>query len=114
MSENIINGPFLKKVQKAGFTNFQFKQLDGLFLRAAADKVLSYRSVDCDFDEGIAEFSYYKSEHQPYFLKFVIHQVGPRTNMYEVWSRDKGRLFKSGLFERALERLAEEIDALKA
>ena len=112
MSENVINGPFLKKAQKAGFTNFQFKQLDGLFIRAAAEKALSYRSVDCDFEEGIAEFAYYKGEHQPYLFKFVIHQVGPRTVMYEIWTREKGRVFKSGLFERAYERLSQEIETL--
>jgi hypothetical protein len=112
MSSNVINGPFLKKVEKAGFTNFQFKRLDALFLQAASQKVLTYRAVDCDFDEGTAEFSYYKSQNQPHILRFVIRQVGPRTNMYEVWTREKGRIFKSGLFERAYEKLSEEIDLL--
>lgn len=112
MSENIINGPFSQKTEKAGFTNHQFKRLDALFLMAAAHKVLIYRAVDCDFDEGVAQFSYYKGERQPYLLRFVIRQVGPRTNMYEIWTREKGRIFKSGLFDRAYERLAADIQAM--
>ena len=57
MTFEIINNPaFLAKM---GFTNAQFKKLDGLYLRAAGEKVLTYRAVDWDFDEGVASYTYY-------------------------------------------------------
>lgn len=109
MSEII---PFSSHSHSSGFTNAQFKKLDGLYLRAAAVKVLTYRAVTCDFDEGVASYTYYKSEgHAPY-LQFFIRKVGPRATMYEVYLHDKGRLTKSGVFEKAFARLQSEIEAL--
>ncbi len=108
----VIENPDFKTLEKAGFTNAQFKKLDALYLQAAADKLLNYRSVDVDFDEGVAEYAYHKSEYQPAALRFVICHVGPRTVMYELWKEGKGRIAKSGLFDRVYERLVEELIAL--
>ena len=109
MSEII---PFSRSSHPSGFTKAQFRQLDGLYLQACARKTLTYRTVDCDFDEGIATYTYYKSEHFAPYLSFVIRRVGPRTTMYEVYLQDKGRIVKSGVFEKAFERLQVEIDDL--
>lgn len=109
MSEII---PFSSQSHASGFTNAQFKKLDGLYLQCMAKKTLTYRSVECDFDEGVASYTYYQSEHMTAYLQFVIRKVGPRTTMYEVFLKDKGRICKSGLFERAFEVLSEEIAAL--
>ena len=65
--------------------------------------------MDVDFDEGLAEYAYYKSAYQPPVLRFAIRHVGPRAVMYEVWKEGKGRIMKSGLFDRAYERLAAEV-----
>ena len=109
MSEII---PFSRQSHASGFTNTQFKKLDGLYLQAAAKKALTYRSVECDFDEGVASYTYYKTEgHAPY-LQFIIRKVGPRSTMYELYLQDKGRIAKSGVFEKAFERLQSEIEAL--
>ncbi len=111
MSEII---PFSKQSHASGFTNWQFKQLDGLYLQSAANGVLTYRTVDCDFDEGVASYTYYKSEHFSPYLSFIIRRVGPRTSMYEVFMQDKGRIIKSGVFEKAFEKLKGEIENLLA
>ncbi len=111
MSEII---PFSSQSHASGFTNTQFKKLDGLYLRAAAAKVLTYRSIECDFDEGLASYTYYKSESHAAYLTFIIRKVGPRTTMYEVFLQGKGRLTKSGVFEKAFERLSVEIEKLLA
>lgn len=112
MSSEIITYP--GKNQKAGFTQSQFRRLDGLYLQAASHKVLTYRTVECDFDEGVASYTYYKSEgHAPY-LQFIIRKVGPRSNMYEVFKHEKGRIIKSGVFDKAYARLSDEIEALIA
>lgn len=109
MSEII---PFSPRSHASGFTNGQFKALDGLYLRAAASGALTYRTVECDFDEGVASYTYYKSEHFAPHIQFIIRRVGPRNTMYEVFLRDKGRIVKSGLFEKAFEKLKSEIEAL--
>lgn len=109
MSEII---PFSRQSHPSGFTNAQFKKLDGLYLQAAAASVLTYRSVECDFDQGVASYTYYKSEHMSPYLQFVIRKVGPRATMYEVFMQDKGRIAKSGVFQKAFEKLKSEIEAL--
>ena len=109
MSEII---PFSRQSHASGFTNSQFKKLDGLYLQASSVKTLTYRTVDCDFDEGIATYTYYKSQHFSPYLSFVIRRVGPRTTMYEVYLQDKGRIVKSGVFEKAFERLQAEVENL--
>lgn len=103
---------FSAKSHPSGFTNTQFKKLDGLYLQAAALKILQHRTVECDFDEGVASYTYYKAENQPPYLQFVIRKVGPRTTMYELYLQGKGRIAKSGMFEKAFERLQKEIEAL--
>jgi hypothetical protein len=112
MSLEILNNPALMKA--SGFTNVQFKKLDALYLRAAAMKVLTCRTVECDFDEGVASYTYYKAENHPPMLQFVIRRVGPRATMYEVYLQTKGRIAKSGDFKKAYTRLEEEIEALLA
>ncbi len=109
MSEII---PFSKQSHASGFSNAQFKKLDGLYLQACAQKALTYRTVDCDFDEGIATYTYYKSPQFAPYLSFVIRRVGPRTTMFEVYLQDKGRITKSGVFEKAFERLQDEVTKL--
>lgn len=110
MTFEIINNPaFLAKM---GFTNAQFKKLDGLYLRAAGEKVLTYRAVDCDFDEGVASYTYYQSQGQAPYLQFLIKKVGPRTMMYEVYKHGRGRIAKSGVFDYAFGKIKEEVEAL--
>lgn len=104
--------PFSTQSHASGFSNFQFKRLDGLYLRAAGQGVLTYRTVECDFDEGVASYTYYKSEHFAPYFTFVIRQVGPRATMFEVYLQGKGRITKSGVFEKAFERLEAEIENL--
>ncbi len=106
----MINNPSYSP--ETGFTNAQFKRLDGLYLRAAAAKALNYRAVEVDFDEGLARYTYYKSESHAPYLQFIIRKVGPKTMMYEVFLHGKGRIAKSGVFERAFERLSSEIEDL--
>lgn len=110
MSFTVYTNP--KALEKAGFTNAQFKKLDGLYLQAAARKVLMHRTVDVDFDEGVAMYTYFKSEAQAPFLQFCIRKVGPSTMMYEVYLQHKGRIKKSGVFDIAFERLEKEIEIL--
>ncbi len=106
--------PFSTSSHPSGFTNAQFKKLDGLYLQATAKSVLTYRTVDCDFDEGVATYTYFKSEGFKPCLQFVIRKVGPRTTMYEVYMQDKGRIAKSGVFDKAFTRLQEEVEKLLA
>ncbi len=107
MSEIIT---FSRQSHPSGFTNAQFKKLDGLYLQAAAHKAIMHRTVECDFDEGVASYTYYKAENQPPLLRFVIRKVGPRATMYELYLQGKGRIIKSGLFEKVFERLQSEIE----
>ncbi|MDP7142219.1 MAG: hypothetical protein QF692_07665 [Alphaproteobacteria bacterium] len=113
MSFKVIDNPqFAKKNAKAGFKNHEFKKLAGLFSHGATHRVLYDIAVDVDFDEGLATFTYYRSNAYIPFLTFIVRQVGPRTMMYEVWKDEKGRITKSGMFERAFEKLEIEINDL--
>ncbi|HEY8189544.1 MAG TPA: hypothetical protein VIF12_02585 [Micavibrio sp.] len=112
MTLTVINNPDFGKFEKAGFTRFQFQRLDALYLRALQAKVLMSRAVDCDFEAGVATFTYAKSDNHPPMFQFIIRQVGPRQVMYELFQAGKGRAFKSGLFDRVYERLEAAIDAL--
>jgi hypothetical protein len=96
-----------------GFTQAQFKKLDDLYCRAASLKTLNYRSVECDFEAGTASYTYYKSVDRAPFAQFVIRRVGPRDMMYELYFEGKGRVIKSASFDRVLERLKNEIQAIK-
>lgn len=113
MSFEIIDNPdYLKFRKQSGFTNAQFKKLAGLFSRAASVKALYDIGVDVDFENSVCTFTYFKSNsYQPY-LQFVIRQVGPRTDMYELYKHGKGRIAKSGLFVRVYERLEQEVEEL--
>ena len=112
MDDKVIFAPGFGKLEKAGFTRFQFQRLDALYLKAVQGKVLMSRAVDCDFDEGVATFTYAKSDTHPPMFQFVIRQVGPRQVMYELYQQGKGRAYKSGLFDRVYERLDAAITAL--
>ena len=109
MGSGIIDFSQLKAQAKAGFTNAQFKKLAGLFSQAASVKALYDIAVDVDLDEGVATITYYRSKDYTPYVQFVIRRVGPRTNMYEVFKQNKGRIAKSGIFERAFDILEEEI-----
>lgn len=113
MSFHVIDNPDFKKFRKkSGFSNTEFRQLAGLFSRAASAKALYDIAVDVDFDEGVCQFTYFRSNsYQPY-LTFVIRQVGPRTDMYELYKEGKGRIAKSGLFDRVFARLEVEVAEL--
>jgi hypothetical protein len=110
MAFEVINNPAF--TARTGFTTAQFRKLDDLYCRAASHRVLTYRTVDCDFDEGIASYTYYQSEGQTPYLQLLIKKVGPKTMMYEVFKHGKGRIAKSGLFERAFDKIQEEIESL--
>lgn len=97
---------------KTGFTQAQFKKLDDLYCRAATTKVLNFRTVECDFDEGIASYTYYQTKDHPPVFQFLIRRVGPKDMMYEVMKQGSGRIAKSGVFERAFEILRTEINTL--
>ncbi len=98
--------------QPAGFTKGQFRKLDQLYSSAASEKTITYRTVDCDFDEGLATYTYYLSGHHTPYLQFVIRKVGPRTTMFELFKQGKGRVIKSGVFDRVFDRLRDEVEAL--
>lgn len=105
----VIDNPDFDKFQnRAGFKNAEFRLLAGLFSRAASLKALLDMAVDIDFDEGTCTISYYKTRYQPH-LSFVVRHVGPKATMYEVYKADKGLVLKSGLFQRAYERLEAEV-----
>ncbi|MCB1562456.1 MAG: hypothetical protein KDJ75_02685 [Alphaproteobacteria bacterium] len=110
MTLRVINNP--KFLAKTGFTKGQFRKLDDLYCRAASLKILNYRTVECDFDEEVASYTYHISEHKPPILQFVIRKVGPQTMMYELYKEGKGRIAKSGVFDRAFEKLQSEIKDL--
>jgi hypothetical protein len=98
--------------QPAGFTQNQFRKLDQVYCLAAAEKVLTYRSVECDFDEGVASYTYYMAQQSSPYLQFIIRKAGPRTTMFELYKQGKGRITKSSLFDRAYDALRCEIELL--
>lgn len=110
MSDDVIVNPAFR--QPAGFTQSQFRKLDQLYCQAASEKVLTYRTVECNFDEGVASYTYYKTEHAPPYLQFIIRKVGPRATLFELYKREKGCIAKSSMFDRVTDRLLEEINAL--
>ncbi len=112
MAFEVINNPAY--TAKTGFTRIQFRKLDDLYCRAAGTGALTYRAVECDFDEGLASYTYYKSEYHAPALQFLIRKTGPRDMMYEVYRQGKGLVAKSGVFDRAFERLLTEVEALLA
>jgi len=108
----IENTEFVPRKGPSGFKNAEFRQLAGLFSRAASVKALNDMSVDVDFEEGVCMLSYYKTGQRQPLYTFFARQVGPRTTMYELWQQGKGRIEKSGLFERPFERLEREVETL--
>lgn len=113
MTFEVIDNPDFRKFKRqSGFTNGQFRKLAGLYSRAASVRALYDIAVDVDFEERVCKFTYFESNAYTPTLQFVIRQVGPHTDMYEIYKHGKGRICRSGLFERAFERLEEEVDAL--
>lgn len=113
MDLTVIENPDFKKFKtRAGFRNAEFRQLATLFSRGATAKVVQDMAVDVDFDEGVCTFTYYRGNRRHPYLQFMVRHVGPQTSMYEVYMEGKGRIVKSGLFERAFERLQAEIESL--
>ncbi|MCC6598729.1 MAG: hypothetical protein IT559_08065 [Alphaproteobacteria bacterium] len=110
MTFEVINNPAYKA--RMGFTRGQFRKLDDLYCRMAGTGVLTYRTVECDFDEGIANYTYYRSEYHAPALQFIIRKIGPRDMMYEVYKQGKGLITKSGVFDRAFEKLLAEVESL--
>ncbi|HQX27307.1 MAG TPA: hypothetical protein PKX38_05145 [Alphaproteobacteria bacterium] len=110
MGFEVITNPSF--VAKTGFTQGQFKKLDDLYCRAASAKILTYRTVECDFDEGVASYTYYKTQSESPYLQFVLRKVGPRDMMYEIFKQSEGRIYKSGIFESAYVALREKIEGL--
>lgn len=110
MTFEVIDNPAF--FQPAGFTKAQFRKLDQLYCLAASDKILTYRTVECNFDEGVAIYTYYKSENHPPYLQYIIRRVCPRTTMFELFKQGSGRIAKSGLFDRIYDKLCSEIEAL--
>lgn len=106
------NADIARSERRSGFRNAEFKMLAGLFSRASAAKLVYDMAVDADMEAGVCSFAYYRTKNAPASLTFVVRHAGPQANMYEVWQDGKGRIFKSGLFARAFERLESEIDAL--
>ncbi len=106
----VINNPAFK--QPAGFTQRQFRKLDQLYCASSSNNIINYRSVECDFDEGTATYTYYLSAHDSPYLQFVIRKIGSNTTMFELFKRGSGRIIKSGIFERTYDRLCREIDLL--
>ncbi len=106
----VINNPAFQA--KTGFTQGQFRKLDDLYCRAAEKKTITYRTVECDFDEGVASYTYYQTAHQPPLLQFIIRRVGPKDMMYEVYKQGSGRIAKSGVFTSAYENLKAEIERI--
>ncbi|MGQ0527909.1 MAG: hypothetical protein ACT4OY_07795 [Alphaproteobacteria bacterium] len=110
MSFTVITNPSF--AASSGFTQSQFKKLDDLYCRAAAAKVLTYRTVDCDFEAGVACYTYYQSQAHAPCLTFKIIRMGPKDMMYEVYKQGQGRIAKSGIFDRAFKSLRDEINKL--
>ena len=110
MSFEVIHNTAI--VQPAGFTQLQFRKLDQLYCWAAGEKIITQRTVECDFDAGVATYTYYLSTHNIPYAQFVIRKVGPRTTMFELHIQGKGRVEKSSVFERTFDALRERIENL--
>lgn len=110
MTFEVIDNPDFRKFSaRSGFKNYHFKQLAGLYSRAASVKALYDIAVDVDFEQGVCTFTYYKSNNYVPYLQFLVRHVGPHTDMYELYKEGKGRIAKSGLFERVYGRLEREV-----
>lgn len=113
MTLKVINNPDFEKFKAhSGFKNHEFKRLASMFSIGASYKAIYDIAVDVDFDENVCTFTYFRSNSYVPYLQFLIRRVGPKTNMYELYKDGKGRIAKSGLFERTFEKLEEEIQTL--
>lgn len=108
MSLYVLNTPAAE--QTTGFTRTQFQKLDQLYIYAASRRAILHRTVDCDFNAGLATYTYFQSASAPPAFQFAIRKVGPRTTMFELYCHGRGRVLKSTLFERVYEALSEEVE----
>lgn len=108
MSLHVLNTPAAE--QTTGFTRAQFQKLDQLYIYAASRRVLTHRTVDCDFNEGLATYTYFHAVSAPPAIQFAIRKVGPRTTMFELYCQGRGRVLKSTIFDRVYEALSEEVE----
>jgi hypothetical protein len=107
MSDNVVS--VLSGGGPSGLTPYQFRKIDQVFCVAASKKVLCYRSVGCDFDEGVMTISFAQSEHHSLAISFVARKVGPKVTMYELYIEGKGRAEKSALFDRVFESFRQYV-----
>jgi hypothetical protein len=113
MNLTVIENPEFKKFKsRSGFRNAEFRKLATLYSRGVTGRAVHDMAVDVDFDEGVCTFTYYRGHGRTPYLQFVVRHVGPHSNMYELYLENKGRIAKSGLFDRVYERLEAEITAL--
>ena len=110
MSDNVIS--VLSTNAPSGISNSQFRRIDQLYGLAVSKNVLTYRTVECDFDKGEMMIALSKSSHHEPAIAFVASKVGPKTTMYELYLEKKGRVAKSALFDRVFERYREEVESL--
>lgn len=109
----VIDNPEIQQFRRrSGFTNSQFKRLAGLFSRGASVKALYDIAVDVDFETETCTFTYYRSNTYKPWMQFVIRRVGPHTDMYELYQEGRGRIARSGLFDRTFGKLEAEVAAL--
>lgn len=113
MNLTVIENPEFKKFKsRSGFRNAEFRKLATLYSRGVTGRAVHDMAVDVDFDEGVCTFTYYRGHGRTPYLQFLVRHVGPQSNMYELYLENKGRIAKSGLFDRVYERLEAEIMAL--
>lgn len=97
---------------KSFFNRREFGQIASLFSRAATYKALHKIAVDVSEDQKHGSITLHRSAQCPGYMQLQITKFGPKNTMYEVYQQGKGRVAKSGLFTRAYEKLAEEVEAL--
>ena len=110
MSDNVIS--VLSTNAPSGISNSQFRRIDQVYGLAVSKNVLTYRSVQCDFDKGEMTIALAKSPNHGPIISFVANKVGPKTTMYELYMEKKGRIAKSALFDRVFERYRDEVEHL--
>lgn len=110
MSSNVIS--VSGHQPHTGFTQGQFRKLDQLYCSAVSERLMACRSVEYDYDEGVASYTYFISAQQAPYLQFVIRKIGSGFTMFELFKQGRGRVVRSGIFDRVYEQLVYEIRGL--
>lgn len=110
MNDNVIS--VLSDKSPSGISKSQFRRIDQVFSRAVAEKTLTYRTVDCDFDKGTMMISLAETPYHSPSVAFAANKVGPQTTMYELYVEGKGRVVKSTLFDRVFEAYRDTVESL--